>query len=275
MREMGEALAEDLSNLIAEMLEFISYLFEKIFDDEALYTNSGNQKSLLGILFRFIIWLFLVLLSISMSILLVATFIIGFPLLHQYLRRLLITEADIENEVMNAHFPQSKHRRNRYNYVALGVAVIVIGVGVLYVTNLFPQIKSQLEQLFNEKVTIESIKFKGDNDSGQNGMKIDFYVQGSALKDCKCRIIAYFSDNSDKPLKTQNRNYSDMDGNVAVGKDLTSGSTNQSISLFLPYNAISTIPGKYSLKFEVKVFDEKKKEFISESYEQFFQLTIP
>ncbi|MEC4887505.1 MAG: hypothetical protein SAL70_40280 [Scytonema sp. PMC 1070.18] len=98
MRKIGEIVAEELSELIAKMFQFTSYLLNKIVDDEAIYRNDGNQKSVLVILWRFITWLFLAAVSVLMSILLILTFFTGLPLLHQYLRKLLIDDTDSQDD---------------------------------------------------------------------------------------------------------------------------------------------------------------------------------
>ncbi|WGV26715.1 hypothetical protein [Halotia branconii] len=90
MREVGEVLAEELSELISRMFQFILYLLSKLVDDNAEYGNHGNHTSVLVILRRFITWLFYALVTILMSAFLIITFFTGLPLLHQYLRQLLM-----------------------------------------------------------------------------------------------------------------------------------------------------------------------------------------
>jgi hypothetical protein len=94
MRGIGAILAEELSELIAKMFQFISYLLNRINDDDAVYNSQGNPKSLLVIFWRFITWLFLFVVSVIMTILLTATFFTGLPLLHQHLRKVLMGDTD-------------------------------------------------------------------------------------------------------------------------------------------------------------------------------------
>lgn len=90
VREVGEVLAEELSELTSRMSQFNFYLSSKLFDDNASYVNHGNHKSVLVILWRFITWLFYVVVTIFMSTILILTFVTGLPLLHQYLRKILM-----------------------------------------------------------------------------------------------------------------------------------------------------------------------------------------
>lgn len=94
MRKIGAILAEELSELIAKMFQFISYLLTRINDDDAVYNSQGSQKSLLIIFWRFITWLFLFVVSVTMTIFLSVTFLTGLPLLHQYLRKVLMGDTD-------------------------------------------------------------------------------------------------------------------------------------------------------------------------------------
>ena len=89
IKSLGRDLAQDLSESIFLMLSYISYLLKKVVDDDATYDDDITLRTdPLTLLINFLYWLALTMASVLISIMLLMTFFLGTPIIHQKIRKM-------------------------------------------------------------------------------------------------------------------------------------------------------------------------------------------
>lgn len=109
-------------------------------------------------------------------------------------------------------------------------------------------------------------------EGGQKGMRIHAKFTVDNYKGINCRMTAYFYfENGDK-LKDNNGSYKTDDGQVSVGKDFNPTYVNaiyNDYTVFLPYDELHLGTGKFSLKYQVKLYRQGGEFFASSEYQTF------
>lgn len=85
-RKESVLLWNDLKAIVQKMLALIQYLLASIIEPNSTYQSDiqePNMRLLSRIIIRFFVWIGFILLSMGMSIILIATFIIGLPIIHR------------------------------------------------------------------------------------------------------------------------------------------------------------------------------------------------
>lgn len=94
LSQAGKSLSSDLEEIITNLLDNISDLYQKLTDNPNPVTNkNSNQnssKNYLVILLKLIAWLLLFAVSMIASLCLVLTFFTGVPLLHKIIRKKIV-----------------------------------------------------------------------------------------------------------------------------------------------------------------------------------------
>lgn len=94
LRKAGKSLSSDLEEIIKNLLDNISYLSQKLTDNQKNVTNpnshKNSSKNSLVILLKVIAWLLLFAVSLIASLCLFLTFFTGFPLLHKIIRKKIV-----------------------------------------------------------------------------------------------------------------------------------------------------------------------------------------
>jgi hypothetical protein len=109
-------------------------------------------------------------------------------------------------------------------------------------------------------------------EGGQKGMRIHAKFTVDNYKDIKCRMTAYFYFANGDKLKDYNGAYKTDDGQVSVGKDFNPTYVNaiyNDYTVFLPYDELHLGTGKFSLKYQVKLYRQGGEFFASSEYQTF------
>ena len=133
-------------------------------------------------------------------------------------------------------------------------------------------INVHVTQKANEKesVSINSVDVDYNvSEGGVKGMRINVNFSASNLTGNGIRVCAWFYFENGNVLKDFNNQYSTSDGQVTVQKRITSTSSYQTVSLFMPYSELHMNSGKYDLKFLVGINDNNSKRLATSSYTSF------
>ncbi|HKS29952.1 MAG TPA: hypothetical protein VJS44_19170 [Pyrinomonadaceae bacterium] len=115
--------------------------------------------------------------------------------------------------------------------------------------------------------------------NGRKGMRIHAKFTVRYGLDVPCRMIAYFYFADGRPLKSSDRNYTTVDGNVSASVRFTPAydpAVYNDLQLFIPYEALNMEAGdEYDLKFYLGLYDNEGERFFGKSGWYPFHLTVP
>ena len=100
------------------------------------------------------------------------------------------------------------------------------------------------------------------------GMLIHVKFATQNTKGAKSRAIAYFFFADGRKLKDSDGEYDTADGYVAAARDYTPGydtTRYDDYTLFMPYDQLHLVPGSYTLKFYVALYDFSVEDFLDQS----------
>ncbi|MGV8026626.1 MAG: tetratricopeptide repeat protein [Anaerolineaceae bacterium] len=109
--------------------------------------------------------------------------------------------------------------------------------------------------------------------SNQAGMQIRLNFSIKNRKDIQCRAVAYFFDKQHHALQDVNQRFKTADGKVSVGSTFKPGFDEtfyNNYILFMPYSELDQKDGDYQFGFNVQIYDEVTKSFLSSSADTFF-----
>lgn len=102
-------------------------------------------------------------------------------------------------------------------------------------------------------------------ENGKIGMRIKASFQISNSLNKSCFLGAYFYMADGRPLKDIDNTYRATNGNVSVGKRITPMyqlTTFTGEQLFLPYDELHMLDGKFNLKVSISIFDSQSREIV-------------
>ena len=109
--------------------------------------------------------------------------------------------------------------------------------------------------------------------SGQPGIQISLNFTVKNRKGFSCGILAYFYDENHNALTDLNNKFKTVTGKVSVGSSFTPDYDDALFNdyiLFMPYAELDQPDGSRKLYFEVKIFDDIGKVFITATDQVYF-----
>lgn len=100
-------------------------------------------------------------------------------------------------------------------------------------------------------------------ENGKMGMRIKASFQVSNSLNKSCFLGAYFYMADGRPLKDMDNTFRAVNGNVSVGKKITPiypVAVFTGEQLFLPYDELHMLDGKFNLKVSISIFDSQNRE---------------
>ena len=110
--------------------------------------------------------------------------------------------------------------------------------------------------------------------SNQAGIQIRLNFNIKNRRDIQCRAVAYFFDEQHHALHDINQRFQTADGKVSVGSTFKPGFEEtfyNNYILFMPYSELDQKDGEYRFGFNVQIYDEVTKTFLSSSTDTFFR----
>lgn len=112
--------------------------------------------------------------------------------------------------------------------------------------------------------------------SNQPGIQIRLQFNIKHRRGLQCRMVAYFTDANQNPLKDVNQRFKTADGKVSVGSLFTPSfddSYYNSYILFMPYAELDQQDGEHELGVDARIYDEVTKAFLATCTHTTFRYT--